>query len=71
MAELTELEKARQAKALAAMQRDMRTTRETNDENLGTEEERIAAIKKRCKDAGYDVGPDPDAPLEWRYSAVR
>jgi hypothetical protein len=56
----------------------MHTVRELNDENVGTEEERMAAIARRCKEAGYEVtreqmglGPTPDSPIEWRHSAVR
>lgn len=52
---MDELERKKKEKvATEMMRRDLRVIRETNDENLGPEDDRIAAIRARCIDAGYD-----------------
>jgi len=64
---MDDLERAHQeAIATDLMRRQMAEIRALNEENLGTEEERIIAIKRRFKKAGYPVeGLPEDEPKHW------
>jgi len=45
---------AHEATSLQQMQRDMDIVRAFNAENIGSEDERIEVIVKRCEQAGYE-----------------